>query len=265
MTIQIRLGNCEDPALWPQESIHSIIGDPPFKPSCQAYKQIRESTEHQLSPILTPQAEGWDDMMRSVFLQYNLNAHDPSGYIMLKLDDYSARELYMKGSRYSSGEEMIRFSYSIIWNKGRIGLGHKFRKKHEVIDIYLPTNAKKTYWWQKSKTSPSTWHGSSQHIAFESILEIPNYNQGTLGVKTTDHINQTPFQLWIPFIRHCVPEGGLVVDPWMGSGSVGLAVQYINKHYNQNLSYWGIEVDKTHFLTAKRKLFPETILSNMIK
>lgn len=257
MSITLKCGDCQDSKNWPTQKIDCLIGDPPFKPKKTGYKQIRDNTVKKMKEISTPSGEDWDEMMRSIFLQYNQN-HSPSGYCIIKLDDYSARELYQRGSRFYSGESIIEYSYSIIWDKKRIGLGRKFRKQHEIIEIYLPQDAAHTFWFQKKAEKKGSWHGNSQAIAFSSIIKVANFNQGTLGVKNADHINQTPIDVWIPFLLHCVPDEALIFDPWMGSGSIGLAVKYVNKKYHKTLSYWGIEIDSDFFSIAKKNLLAET-------
>lgn len=64
------------------------------------------------------------------------------------------------------------------------------------------------------------------------------------------HITAKPIDLMRDLLR-CVPAGGLVVDPFMGSASTGVAALQTNRRFV------GIEIDKTYFDIACRRLDAE--------
>jgi site-specific DNA-methyltransferase (adenine-specific) len=61
----------------------------------------------------------------------------------------------------------------------------------------------------------------------------------------TSHLSVKPLALMDQLIRLTVPEGGLVLDPFSGSGSTGISALRIGR------SYEGIELSKTYFDQSK--------------
>jgi DNA modification methylase len=83
-------------------------------------------------------------------------------------------------------------------------------------------------------------------------MHVRKLNEGSKQLSPTatndDHINETPIEVWKKVITHFVPEGGLIVDPTMGSGSVGKAAILLGRQY------WGCELDPEFYGKAERKL-----------
>ena len=69
------------------------------------------------------------------------------------------------------------------------------------------------------------------------------------GVPSKDKHHQTekPVKL-LEELLQLVPEGGAVLDPFMGSGSTGVACM------NKGLDFYGIELDPGYFETAKNRI-----------
>jgi len=51
-----------------------------------------------------------------------------------------------------------------------------------------------------------------------------------------------------------LPENALIIDPFMGTGTTGLAVLEMNKEQNANRQFIGIEIDKKYFDIAKDRI-----------
>ena len=47
-----------------------------------------------------------------------------------------------------------------------------------------------------------------------------------------------------------LPEDCMIIDPFMGSGTTGVAVVEMNKEQNANRSFIGIEIDEKYFKIA---------------
>jgi DNA modification methylase len=257
-----------DTLMAPREYIDLILCDPPFMPYKKAYKQVRKDTQFKLEAISTPEKDHylkwWADFLNKwkPFL-------NEKGWFVYKSDSWTAKHTFPITGKY------FQYANEVIWDKGRIGLGRRIRTQHENLECY--TYGPGAYWGQEMLKSNKrsqinllgdigeykikTWHGSSQGKAFPSILKIPNFNNGTLGKnklgKRDKHINQTPYQLWLPFLEYMCPPDGLVVDPFMGSGSIAKAVQWLNTKKGKNIRYWGSDVDPKYVEMAYRSLFPE--------
>ena len=64
--------------------------------------------------------------------------------------------------------------------------------------------------------------------------------------RCTRHKN--PVELVLPLVRYSVKPGGLVLDPFMGSASIGMAARIVG------CGYIGIDDDPRHFATAERRM-----------
>ena len=62
------------------------------------------------------------------------------------------------------------------------------------------------------------------------------------------HPTQKPVQLMEFFIKVLTNEGETVLDPFMGSGSTGVAAK------KNNRNFIGIEIDKNYFRIATRRI-----------
>jgi DNA modification methylase len=92
-----------------------------------------------------------------------------------------------------------RFPYTscITWDKGRIGMGGEFRRQTEFI-----------YYARRKDATIADIHGQPDILYFAPVPA----NAARL------HPAQKPVELLVSLFRY-VPEGGIVFDPYMGSGS----------------------------------------------
>jgi len=254
--IVLKHGSCTDLSLYP-DHIEFTLFDPPFWYEKAQYKQIRKDTQHKMDQIETPPPDQygiwWGEMC--ALIQERM---PQGGWMCYKADSWTAKKTWPISSSY------FQYSSEVIWDKIRIGVGVYIRPRHEQIEVYRIEGIKPYWKYETSLTkhnqnfksllkgtsvavnTKSKTHGGSRGIAFESIIDgIPNYNKGVFGEETTsqdDHINRTPWQLWVPFIDYMCPKEGLVFDPCMGSGSILEAVLALNRR-GARRHYWGIEVD----------------------
>ncbi len=66
--------------------------------------------------------------------------------------------------------------------------------------------------------------------------------------KTIKHFTVKPVALMEHLIKLFSPEGAIICDPFMGSGSTGIACQ------NANRNFIGIELNEEYFTLAKERL-----------
>jgi DNA modification methylase len=253
-----------------------ILFDPPFWPYKQAYQQVREWTVHELTPIECPTPEQYAQWWTRL-CELALNWLKPSGWFCYKADSWTAKLTFPITTHY------FDYSNEVIWDKCRIGLGRRIRTQHEQIECYTSMAKAKKYWKYamfnvknethqnldhelvKVNVNNRKWHGDKNtDPAFASIIRLPNFNNGVLGVKETIHINQTPPELWYKFLDYMCPPNGNVLDLTMGSGSIELAVQYLNRH-GASRECTGIEVGAKEYQQAVAFLQPQTVLSQCVK
>ena len=69
----------------------------------------------------------------------------------------------------------------------------------------------------------------------------------------TAHPCQMPIEVMERVIG-VLPDDCIVIDPFMGSGTTGLAVKNMNKEQNVNRGFVGIEIDKDYFEIAQSRI-----------
>lgn len=69
----------------------------------------------------------------------------------------------------------------------------------------------------------------------------------------TKHPCQMPLEVMKRIIG-ILPDNALIIDPFMGSGTTGVAVIEMNKEQNVNRSFIGIEIDKEYYRIASERI-----------
>lgn len=111
----------------------------------------------------------------------------------------------------------------VIWDKATMGVGYGFRKQYECI-LAL------------EKGRPSYRNSG--------MLNLLSYRR----VKAHSHPHAKPLPLIKALIAHSTDQGGLVLDPFLGSGTTALAAQQLGR------KYIGIEVNPVYCRIAASRL-----------
>ena len=93
----------------------------------------------------------------------------------------------------------------IVWDKKKIGMGYHYRARYEFILFF-----------EKGKRKLN-------NLSIPDVLEVPRIING--------YPTEKPVELCEILILQSSNEGDLVVDPFMGSGSCGLAAKRTNRHF----------------------------------
>lgn len=117
----------------------------------------------------------------------------------------------------------------MVWVKNVWGLGYYTRGQHEPLFVLAKPDTKKPE------------RAISDVIHFQ---RVPN----------PVHPNEKPVGALVPVIEAFCPPGGLVLDPFMGSGPVAKACQQLGRRYI------GIELKEEHCVTAVRRLQQQSML-----
>ena len=81
-----------------------------------------------------------------------------------------------------------------------------------------------------------------------------NINQvKNVSKEKTKHPCQMPLEVMKNIIG-ILPYDSLIIDPFMGSGTTGLAVKEMNRIQNCNRKFIGIEIDKEYFKIAEKRI-----------
>jgi DNA modification methylase len=128
----------------------------------------------------------------------------------------------------------LDFKQMVVWDKGPIGMGWHYRRSYETVLV------------GQKRGGACKWYAESDNI--ENIIR-PGY----LGIRKqipspTDHPTPKPPELARHFIRLHTRPGELVLDPFMGAGSTGIAAAA------EGRKFIGIEIDEHRFNVACKRL-----------
>ncbi len=106
---------------------------------------------------------------------------------------------------------------------------------------------------EKTKNTEGTWHGGSGNASrfFKSIIyqakssKSERTNGGTI---TNGHPTIKPIALMEYLIKMVTPKGGIVLDPFMGSGSTGVAAK------QNGYGFIGIDMTEEYIEIAKARI-----------
>lgn len=124
--------------------------------------------------------------------------------------------------------EKVGFKYQqlIVWKKNNATTNKYYLNSYELILMLRKGKAK-----------------NINNLGTKNILEINNI----LGGKKT-HPTEKPVELNKILIENSSNEGDVILDPFMGSGSSGVACKELNRNYI------GIEIDERYFDIAKSRI-----------
>lgn len=117
----------------------------------------------------------------------------------------------------------LSFFHSVIWDKRNPGLGWRYRRQHEMIMVAHRQGGKLAW-------------------ADDAITARNIYSE--LPPRDRSHPNEKPVRMVRHFIELHTKPGDLILDPFMGSGTTGVAAAELGR------DFIGIELDPDHFATA---------------
>ena len=119
----------------------------------------------------------------------------------------------------------FKFQNIIIWNKGNSTPNRYYLNAYEMILMLRKGGAK-----------------NINNMGTKNIINIKNIR----GKKT--HPTEKPIELNKIFIENSSYENEIILDPFMGTGSCGIACKELNRNFI------GIELDDKYFEIAKERI-----------
>ncbi|AMM23183.1 DNA-methyltransferase [Variovorax sp. PAMC 28711] len=213
-------GDCREVmTAWPSGIADACVTDPPYGDTSLEWDRRCEGWMTEVSRVLKPAASVWVfGSMR--YLSTIFGEMEAAGF---------------------------KYAQDIVWEKQN-GTGFhadRFRRVHEhAIQFYrgawgevfheaqvtMDANAKTV----RRKTRPThTGHIEAGHYVSHdggpklqrSVLQVSNEHG------TAVHPTQKPLGILAPLIRYSVPVGGIVIDPFLGSGSTGIAAEQLGRQW----------------------------------
>lgn len=185
---------------FPDESIDLIVTDPAYE-SLEKHRAVGTTTRLKHSKA---SSNDWFQIFpNSRFPELFVEA-----YRVLKQDTH----LYLFCDQETMfvakpiGEAAgFKFWKPLVWDKQRIGMGYHYRCKYEVILFF-----------EKGKRKLND-------LGLPDVLSFPRVQGG--------YPTEKPAELSEVLISQSTHEGALVVDPFCGSGSVGVAARRLDRRF----------------------------------
>lgn len=215
-------------------SIDLILTDPPYnlgnfmKNRSTNLKKMRENFFG---------AAGWDDL-----------EYDDWVESMDQFFKESVRTLKTGGSMLVfmsiiKVETLIRLAEKNGLYYKTTGIWHKLNPMPRNMNLHFVNSTEAwVYFTYKSKTGTFNNDGKMMHDFYESAV-VSNGEK-----KAGKHPTQKPILLMEHFISLLTYEGEIVVDPFMGSGSTGVAAKNLGRNFI------GIELSEEYFKIAQERI-----------
>jgi site-specific DNA-methyltransferase (adenine-specific) len=108
----------------------------------------------------------------------------------------------------------LSFFHAIVWDKGGLGLGWRYRRNYEFVMVAHRVGGKLLW----------NWDGSGVETA--NVIRI-----GKILPQSDDHPTPKPVALIEHFLRLHTAPGDIVLDPFAGSGPTGVACAKMGRRF----------------------------------
>jgi len=226
MSIKLLHGDCLDLMKdVSNESIDLVVTDCPYKivsGGCTTTKNKMGgilSNGQNLKEVSTGSVFGHNDIQFKDWLPdiYRVLKDGTHCYIMI--NSRNLKDLQVEAEKVG-----FKFQNLLIWDKGNVTPNRYYMQKIELILML-----------KKGKARTINNAGDS------NLFSIPN-------IRGKTHPTEKPVSLMEIFVGNSSNENDLVLDPFMGCGSTGIACKNLNRQFI------GFEVDERYFNTAKERL-----------
>lgn len=213
----------------PGASVDAVVTDPPYSSGTrrEAAKGLRKSMTRSVkddewftTDSLTTHGFQW--LMRECAVEWG-RILVPGGHVLVFIDWRMVAPL--SGAIESAD---LRHIGLLVWNKGRFGMGAYFRNQHELI-----------------------LHFTNGRSRPPQRRDVPNVltHAPVLG---GEHPTEKPVGLMRDLISVVAPRGGVVLDPFAGSGSTLLAARDLGVRaigIEREIRYLDLVVDRASQLS----------------
>ena len=219
------------------QSVHAVITDPPYSSGARTTAQLRgrggmsRKEEWKSNPLPNDRLSvtGFTWLMRQVGLEANRLLIEGGSFLSF-IDWRQYPTLY--GCIESCN---LQITNLVVWDKEVFGMGNGFRNQHELI-------------LHASKGTARVFDRS-----------VPNVI-GSKRIPSSElHPTEKPVPLLEDLIRVSTDESEVVLDPFMGSGTTGVAC------VRNGRAFIGVEFEEAYFDTACRRIENATREPKMLK
>ena len=219
----------------PDHSVDAVICDPPYQTTACEWDRA------------LPVAKLWEQYDRIV---------KPKGNVILFGAGLFAYKLALSNEK--------KFRYELIWKKSKCGSPFTAKympmKKHENILVFGESASYYEPQMEEGTPYHRNWTPNKVNNMKYGISGVSTDNKGTRHPTTILdfpqkwrrqdqlHPTQKPVELMEWLVKSYCPEGGVVLDNCMGSGSTGVAC------VNTGRKFIGIEKDEKYFNMSRNRI-----------
>jgi DNA modification methylase len=211
--VTIYHGDCHEIDI-PAATVDAVVTDPPFfMPAAHFQSRVKWQ-------------RSWGDVsVLGTFWRATLDVLvpmlTPSGHLLTFCNGDSYPVFYPEMYR--------RFDTlkCLVWDKGHVGLGRIWRHQHELV-------------------LAGRWRESFADIRgrlYSDVIKVP-----ATSSRSREHPVEKPVGLLAQLIEPITPDGGLVLDPFMGGGSTLFAAKSLGRRAI------GVEIEERYCEAAARRL-----------
>lgn len=131
-------------------------------------------------------------------------------------------------------DEIFDFKQMVVWDKGPMGMGWHYRRSYETVLV------------AQKRGAACKWYDESDKI--ENIIRPGAYGIRKIIPSAEQHPTIKPTELAAHFIRLHAVEGDIILDPFMGSGTTGVACAQTGRRFI------GIEIERQYFDIAVERI-----------
>ena len=209
--IQLYLGDClEVMKELSVDSVDAVITDPPYtRPTVSSFgrKVVKRLSDLAIQEFYFAHIKAvWERLLR------------PTAPVLVFCDDAYYAVLFALFYEWQQ-------TNLLIWDKGRIGMGNPFRRKHELI-----------FYANRGSLSPNA----------EAGTHIPTILKATLTKNF--HAAEKPLSLVTLLVKGLTQQGDTVLDSFLGSGTTGVACVQTGR------KFIGIEIEPKYFDIAVKRI-----------
>ena len=246
--MKLILGNCiEAMKELENNSIDAVITDPPYnisKLNDQRDRSKLASPIMRRKKVLNYDFGSWDNMGRQEFLDFTELWYTECARVLKNggafISFFNKEDISYLG--WIGKERNIRTRTILSWHK--TNPVPSFRKVN-----YLSACE---FIWVGSKGEKSWTFNFSQQKLMHNFFETPN--SSSYGV--TDHPTEKPSKLIKWMLEIHTNEGDTVLDPFMGSGTTGVACKELGREFI------GIEISPVYMAIAKKRICVEDTIDD---
>ena len=221
----------------PDECVDLILTDPPYGETSLGWDRWVSGWPGQVRRLLKKSGSMWVFGSTGMFMR---RAYEFEGY---------------------------KNSHDIIWEKqnGSGLFNDRFRRVHESALHFYRSDVKWRDVYKKpqytfdatartvrKKGRPAQWIGATGETIYKSQDGGPRLARSVQYVRNmhgrSQHPTQKPVKLLEPLLLYACPPGGIVLDPFMGSGSTGVVAK---KH---GMCFIGCEISEKYFRVARERV-----------